>query len=199
MHGTMVFMRQIWYLRILYGAVNQRLTSTNSAQFLDGLQCLWSECLGASLQWLGSHSSGPQRDIIVLSLMLLYPYHVLIFVLFPVLMFEYIYDVTTAINIFLTLTAMDLCFNETNNQSSVNKVTGLSLKQNRWQDVVAFPLYRKKRTSRIQQYEYIYITFTKIYCIQSRIRSKFSLEKKISLLPCHWGHIDVKKISEYLQ
>ena len=75
---------------------------STGAQFLAGLCCVWPGWLGASLQWLGGPSSGHQREIIVLLLMSLYPYHALLFVLLPVLMFEYIYDVTTAINIILT-------------------------------------------------------------------------------------------------
>ena len=48
------------------------------AQFLDGLRCLWPGWLGASLQWLGGPSSGHQREIIVLLLILLYPYPALL-------------------------------------------------------------------------------------------------------------------------
>ena len=96
LHFTPV--RLPWHL---LGIGCQWMISTG-AQFLDGLRCLWPGWLGAGLQWLGGPSSDHQREIIVLLLMLLYPYHALLFVLLPVLMFEYIYDVTTAINIFLT-------------------------------------------------------------------------------------------------
>ena len=64
------------------------------AQFLDGVRCLWPGWLAASLQWLSGPSNGHPGMIIVLLSMSLYPYHALLFVLLPALMFEYIYDVT---------------------------------------------------------------------------------------------------------
>ena len=103
LHFTHV--RLPWHL---LGIGCQWMISTG-AQFLDGLRCLWPGWLGASLQWLGGPSSGHQRAIIVLLSILLYPYPALL-VLLPALIFEYIYDVTTAINIFwLDLTWQRAC------------------------------------------------------------------------------------------
>ena len=88
-----------WYLLVLISWMDCAVFGRG-----DWVCCVWPGWLGTSLQWLGGPSSGHQREIIVLLLIPLYPYHALLFVLLPVLMFEYIYDVTTAINIFLTLT-----------------------------------------------------------------------------------------------
>ena len=72
LHFTPV--RLPWHL---LGIGGQWMISTG-AQFLDGLRCLWPGWLGASLQWLGGPSSGHQREIIVLLLILLYPYQALL-------------------------------------------------------------------------------------------------------------------------